>query len=55
VGVTRKTLSVFTAGLIDFQSDKERIARSTRLTKKAIKEQNKLLKKQNELLKRQGK
>ena len=46
MGVTRKMLSISTLGLIDFRSDKERIARSARLTKRAAKKQNKLLKQQ---------
>jgi hypothetical protein len=52
MGMIRKTLSVGTAGLVDWRSDKERIARSTRLTKRATKKQNKLIKDQNKLLKR---
>lgn len=54
MGITRKTLSVFTLGLIDFRSDKERAARSARLTKRAAKEHNRLLKQQNKILKQQG-
>jgi hypothetical protein len=49
VGMIRKTMSVF-----DFQSDKERVARSARLTKQATKKQNKLIKKQNKILRKQG-
>jgi len=41
MGVTRKLLSLSTYGLIDFRSDKERIARSAR---KSSKVQQKLLK-----------
>lgn len=43
MGVIRKTMSISTVGIIDFRSDKERIARSTRKTSKAAKEQTKLL------------
>lgn len=46
MGFVRKTLSVCTLGLIDFQSDKERMARSARLTKQATRKQNRLIKKQ---------
>lgn len=46
MGATRKTLSTLTLGLIDFRSDKERIARQTRKTAKATREQNRLLKQQ---------
>lgn len=46
VGVTRKTLSLMTLGLIDFRSDKERIARSTRKTSKEAKKQRKVLQQQ---------
>ena len=53
MGVTRKTLSVFSFGLIDFRSDKERIARSTRKADKGIQEQNRLLAEQNRLQERQ--
>lgn len=48
MGVIRKTLSICTFGLIDFRSDKERTARSTRQTAKAAKEQTKLLQHQLE-------
>jgi hypothetical protein len=43
MGITRKFLSVSTLGLIDWRSDKERIARSTRRTDKGIRAQNKLI------------
>lgn len=46
MGLFRKMTSVSTAGLVDFRSDKERIARSTRKTSKAMKQQNKLLRQQ---------
>lgn len=45
MGLIRKSMSVSTAGLIDFRSDKERIARSTRKTHKAVKSQTRLTKK----------
>ncbi|MGH3783586.1 MAG: SHOCT domain-containing protein [Pseudonocardiaceae bacterium] len=32
MGLIRKSLSLSTAGMVDFRSDKERIARSTRIT-----------------------
>ncbi len=37
MGMLRKMLSVPTAGLIDFRSDKERIARTSRKTSKQAK------------------
>lgn len=40
VGMTRKLISTCSAGLVDFRSDKERIARSTRQTAHGIREQN---------------
>ncbi|HEY2791313.1 MAG TPA: hypothetical protein VGJ28_03095 [Micromonosporaceae bacterium] len=43
MGLIRKTLSVSTVGLIDFRSDKERIARSARKTSKEAKRQTELL------------
>lgn len=43
MGVMRKVLSLNTLGLVDFRSDKERIARSTRHTAKELKIQNRLL------------
>lgn len=46
VGMTRKTLSMCTLGLIDYRSDKERVARSARLTKQSVKEQTKLMRQQ---------
>ncbi|MGY1810147.1 DUF2510 domain-containing protein [Blastococcus sp. SYSU D00669] len=41
MGLIRKSMSVSTLGLIDFRSDKERIARSTRRTDKAVRAQTK--------------
>ena len=49
MGLTRKITSVFTAGAVDLHSDKERIARNTAKSARAIKAQNKLLKEQNRL------
>jgi hypothetical protein len=46
VGIIRKSISVSTLGLVDFRSDKERIARSTRKSAKQAKEQAKLLERQ---------
>lgn len=43
MGATRKTLSIFTLGLIDFWSDRERVARNTAATKRAAREQAKTL------------
>lgn len=50
MGVIRKSMSITTLGLIDFRSDKERVARSARLTKRATKKNNRLVKKQNKIL-----
>lgn len=44
MGLIRKSLSVSTMGIIDFRSDKERIARSTRLIKRATKKQTRVMK-----------
>lgn len=52
MGFIRKTLSVHTVGLIDFRSDKERTARSARLTKSATEKGNRLTKKQIKLQKK---
>lgn len=46
VGVTRKLLSTCSAGLVDFRSDKERVARSARKTLHATRRQNRLLRQQ---------
>ena len=40
MGVFRKTASVLTVGLIDFRSDKERIARYARQTRNAVRAQS---------------
>ncbi|PRY63746.1 hypothetical protein BCF74_101146 [Knoellia remsis] len=45
MGITRKTMSVFTLGAVDFRSDKERTAAYTKATKKQAKKQTKLMKK----------
>lgn len=42
MGIIRKTMSMGTAGLVDFRSDKERIARNTKQTKKSVQEQTKI-------------
>jgi hypothetical protein len=39
MGLIRKTASMSTLGLIDFRSDKERIARNTKRTMKAVRSQ----------------
>lgn len=44
MGFTRKMLSVTTLGAVDFYSDKERIARNTKATAKAAREQVRLAK-----------
>jgi hypothetical protein len=54
MGLLRKSLSLSTVGLIDYKSDKERIAASTRKNKNATRKTNKLLKEQNALLRQQG-
>lgn len=53
MGVLRKAMSVHTLGLIDYKSDKERIAASSRKGKNAQRKTNKLLKEQNRLLREQ--
>lgn len=40
MGLIRKSISVSTLGVFDYRSDKERIARNARLTKKAVKQGN---------------
>ncbi|WP_440712090.1 hypothetical protein [Gordonia sp. FQ] len=54
MGLTRKVTSASTLGAVDFRSDKERIARSTRQGAKATKKQNKLIAEQNDLLAQQA-
>ena len=44
MGLTRKTLPMCTVGMIDFRSDKERIARSTRQSAAEVAKQNRLIK-----------
>jgi hypothetical protein len=39
MGITRKVLSVSTLGLVDFRSDKERTARSSRRSAKYLRRQ----------------
>ena len=53
MGVLRKVISINTVGLVDFKSDKERTANSTRRGMKATKKTNKLLKEQNKILREQ--
>lgn len=53
MGFVRKTLSLTTLGFIDFQSDKERMARSARLTKQATRKGNRLIAKQTRAQRRQ--
>ncbi len=55
MGMLRKMLSVPTAGLIDFRSDKERIARTSRKTSKQAKAQTKIMQKQFEMQERMAK
>lgn len=55
MGVIRKSMSMTTLGLVDWKSDKERIASSARKTKRAARKTNKLLKEQNDILRKQGK
>ncbi|WP_353107767.1 hypothetical protein [Gordonia sp. (in: high G+C Gram-positive bacteria)] len=52
--MTRKLSSMMTGGLIDFRSDKERIARKTAKGARAAKKQNKLLAEQNKLIAEQN-
>jgi hypothetical protein len=54
MGIIRKSASIaFTGGLIGFRSNKEKIARNTRLTAKAMREQNKLIREQNAIFERE--
>lgn len=46
MGIIRKTMSVSTAGLIDFRSDKERTAAYSRGTRTQAKKQTKLMRQQ---------
>lgn len=50
MGLIRKTMSVGSLGVVDYKSDKERIAASGRKGMKAQKKTNKLLKEQNKIL-----
>lgn len=54
MGLIRKMTSISTLGVVDFMSDKERVARSARLTKQAVRAQNRLVAEQNELLRQQA-
>lgn len=49
VGITRKTLSLFTLGLIDFRSDKERTASYTKALRRQSRKQTKLLREQGRM------
>lgn len=42
MGIIRKTISVSTAGLVDFRSDKERTARYSRQTRNAVRAQSQM-------------
>lgn len=53
MGFTRKIMSVSTIGLVDYRSDKERIARKTAKGARAAKKQNRLIEVQNKLLEKQ--
>lgn len=53
MGFTRKVLSVSSAGLVDFRSDKERIARKTAKGARAAKRANKLTEQQTAAIERQ--
>ena len=46
MGVFRKLTSVSTLGMVDYRSDKERIARSTRKTSKEARQQTELMQQQ---------
>ena len=46
MGITRKLLSVHTAGLVDFRSDKERTAAHTKAAKKEARKQTQLMRQQ---------
>jgi hypothetical protein len=49
VGLFRKMTSMSTMRMVDFRSDKERIARNYKKLAKELKEQNKLLREANRL------
>ena len=49
MGLIRKVTSMSTLGLVDFRSDKERIARSTRQSAHEAREQSKLMRQQLEM------
>jgi hypothetical protein len=50
MGLTRKTMSLFTMGAIDWRSDKERTAAYTRGVRHQARKQTKLLRAQNRML-----
>ena len=47
MGMTRKLLSLGTLGLIDYRSDKERIARNTRRTHSAVLQQTRAIRQES--------
>lgn len=53
MGMIRKTTSVFTAGLVDFRSDKERTARKTAKGARYAKQSAKQAAKQTEIMQQQ--
>jgi hypothetical protein len=53
MGLIRKSLSISTAGAIDFRSDKERMASYTKTTKRQAKKQTKVAKGQLKVAKKQ--
>lgn len=54
MGLIRKVASLATVGAVDFKSDKERIASSTRKGARAAKQQVRATKQQTEMLKQQA-
>lgn len=53
MGFTRKMMSISTAGLVDFRSDKERTAAYTRQAKREAKKQTELMRQQTRLMQAQ--
>jgi hypothetical protein len=54
MGLTRKTMSLFTMGAVDFRSDKERTAAYTRGTRRQTRKQTKILKHQSRTQRAKG-
>jgi hypothetical protein len=54
MGMTRKLLSTCTGGIVDFRSDKERIARSSRLAHHEARRQTKLMRRQGRTAQQAG-